>query len=418
MKDRFELGRQLISNQLKAVKFKLKYKRLQKKSLADLQTFTILEECGLENVSTSPKYNNACNQQLTYPEVAIKLYQLKDVYCNIEGANFVTEDLKYVFIEEFPYISCEDANYKAGLVVRHDTQFAYIKNIKKSQVRRFDSVFFLGVNGSFNFYHWMIELGPKLLLITNEMLQEKGIDTIVVHKCVQKIDNYQWLLTQCSKHLPSAKIVYVDANDILFAENLLFINTFNQTLYHQRKGVDGYQTTTIFNCSNIDAYRQLLKCAADKLTTTPVTGNIGNSLNQLDIKYNKIFVLRNEDSVSRYNNRRYNQQEVFSFFKKEGFIGVYPDQLSLSEQIQLFQNADFIVGPTGASWSNLIFASKGMKAISWLPSQLQYFDTYCSLANLLGVDMRFLQYKTENEDIHSAYQLDLNEVIELYKQMK
>lgn len=401
-------GRRKVSNQLKSVKFKLRHTKLVKKSLDDIKTFKILKEGSESNISSSPKYLNVCHHELSYPEVDIKLYQLNNVYCNIESSSFVNEFIDSAYIEEFPYIPCQDANYKAGFLVRHDTRYAYIKNIKKDQVKKLKSAFFLGGNGSFNFYHWMIELIPKLLVLTDEEIQKIGVDTIIVSDCVQKNENFQWLLRQCLNHLQNIEVTYAHPKEVFSVERLFFVNTFNQTVYNYNNFLEKYRTSTIFNWDIIFDLRNRL-----------VEASYHSAKHELSsIVSDKIFILRNEESVNSYNKRNYNQDEIFSFFEKEGFVGVYPDKLSLSEQIILFKNAKFIVGPSGAAWSNLVFANKGTKAISWLPTQLKHFDTYCSLANLLEVDMHFLEYKTKCGRVHGSYTLEIDKVIDLYRIIK
>lgn len=400
-------GRKKVSNQLKSVRFKLKHKKLEKKSLEDIETYQVLKASGVENVSVSPKYSHACHEELSYPEVDIRLYQLRNVYCNIEGANFISQDLRYVYIEEFPYVTCQEANYKAGFLVRHDTQDAYIKNIKKNTAINIKSALFLGGNGSFNFYHWMLEIAPKLLQLSDQDMIDNHIDTIVVNQCVEDNDNYRWILEQCVTHLNHINIIYAKPSELYFIENLFFINTFNQTVFNYNSDFDRYRTLTIFNYDSVmDFRKRLLQAAKQENKSFKLRDN------------KKIFILRSKDSVSAYNRRDYNQDEVFEFFKNEGFEGFYPDQFSLSEQISVFNNAEFIVGPTGASWSNLLFTNKGTKAISWLPKQLKYFDTYCSLAHLMGLDMHFLQYETIGRHAHGPYNLDINDVKMLYQNMK
>lgn len=400
-------GRQKVSNQLKAVKFKLRHTKLVKKSLDDIKTFKVLKEGSENNISSSPKYPNACHYELSYPEVDIKLYQLNNIYCNIESSSFINESIDSAYIEEFPYIPCQDANYKAGFLVRHDTQYAYIKNIKKDQVKKLKSAFFLGGNGSFNFYHWMLEIVPKLLFLSNEDLIKLNLDTIIINECVQQSDNYQWILSQCLRHLDNINIVYVKPKDILFVEELFFLNTFNQTVFNFNSLLEDYRTATIFNRESIEKLRSRLLDGCCESISQEKTEH-----------HKKIFILRSEDGVSSYNKRGYNQNEIFKFFEEKGFVGIYPDKLSVSDQISLFQNADFIVGPTGASWSNLLFANKGTKAISWLPSQLKNFDTYCSLAGIVGIDMHFIKYETQDEYAHGPYQLEVKEVSKLYKLIK
>ncbi|EKU54480.1 PF04577 domain protein [Acinetobacter sp. WC-323] len=92
------------------------------------------------------------------------------------------------------------------------------------------------------------------------------------------------------------------------------------------------------------------------------------------------------------------------------------EDYDFNEQVAIFNNAEFIVGPSGAAWSNIIFCSSGCKAISWLPNHLAKFSIFSTLATLNDCDLKFITTSSDNpNDIHSSYYLDLEEIKKLYK---
>ncbi|WP_417466298.1 glycosyltransferase family 61 protein [Kordiimonas sp.] len=402
MLENLEHIRNYFSNYVKLIKFKLRYKKLNKISIKDITDSVILMTDNGESVSASPKYINQRQHILRYHMVDIQLYHLENVFCNINSSSFVTQDIKRIFIEEFPYISCKQANYSSGFLFKHNSENGYIKNIKIDEAKIIKNALFLGGNGSFNFYHWMIEIAPKLLLLDNSLLKTKKINKILINECVIKNDNYNQILNKYAKHLTDIDFIFINQNKIAFVEKLYFVNTFNQTVYNYKEIPKNYQVMTIYNQIILE---RMKICLSNSISTGQFEA------------HEKIFILRNEDTVSEYNNRKYNQSEVFSFFKNQGFIGVYPDKLTIDEQISMFKFANFIVGPSGASWSNLIFCTKDTKAISWIPESLEYFDTYSSLAYLENIDMRFIKYEVEGNNIHQPYDIEVNSLITLYKNM-
>lgn len=375
-------------------------KRVEICSFNNIKKVEILENNNKENFSVSPNYFNNLQKKISYRTENIKLLNFEKVFGNINSASFISENQKKIFIEKFPFIDDKNVNYSSGNIMTHNEQYAYIKKFDKKIIKKYKNIFFLGGNGSFNFYHWMIEIVPKLLLLTDNIIEKYNIDCILINKCVKNNKNYNFLLESCLKHLNGIKLIYIEQDDIFFAEKLYFINSFNQTVYNFKKIDQNYNLTTVYN----EKLLELFKLRIDK-------NNLNLNLNR------KIFILRNEKAVSEYNKRIYNEKEVFEFFEKQGFIGVYLDQLTLSEQINLFKNAEFIVGPSGASWVNIIFSKSSTKAISWLPSQLKYFDTYSTLAYLYNIDMNFIQYDNIEGDYHSNYYLNLNDIIKLYYSM-
>lgn len=58
-----------------------------------------------------------------------------------------------------------------------------------------------------------------------------------------------------------------------------------------------------------------------------------------------------------------NEEEIFNGLISFGFERVYLEDLDLSEQIKTFQSADFIVGPNGSAFLNIIYAQKDAKIL-------------------------------------------------------
>lgn len=117
--------------------------------------------------------------------------------------------------------------------------------------------------------------------------------------------------------------------------------------------------------------------------------------------------------------RDYNQSEIISYFESKGFVAIYLEDFDFIEQIKLFNYADFIVGPSGASWSNIIFCRENVKAISWLPDNLSEFSVFSSIAHHVGCDLRFIFTNThDTNDIHSSYQVDMSMLTEAFEQLQ
>ena len=388
---------------LKKIVNKVRLKKLEIRSLNEISDSFVVERTNQENVSVSPKYMDSIPHVSKYPVVDIKIFKLQNVFCNINSSSYITKNKDIVYMEEFPYIDRSKANYASGFIAIHDHDFAYIKRFNSKKIQEYRNVFFLGGNGSFNFYHWMIEIVPKLLLINNDYIDKYKIDTIVVNEWVKNNDNYFWLLEKCLSHLKNVNIVYINQLDVFFVKNLFFMNTFNQTIFNFKDMNYRHTLSTIYNSKYLYSLKQRLS-----------TNNMDNELKV----YKKIFILRNENTVSEFNKRTYNENEVFKIFQKKGFVGLYLADLSLIEQAYIFRNADFIVGPSGSGWSNLIFCKQDCtKAISWLPESIASFDTYSTLAYLMKVKMKFLKYKTIEYSIHSQYSLDAEELNILYDSM-
>jgi len=94
-------------------------------------------------------------------------------------------------------------------------------------------------------------------------------------------------------------------------------------------------------------------------------------------------------SRNKYEGRRIsNESELLLVLKKYGFETVYPEELSMHEQIQLFKNARVIVAPHGASLANTIFC-KNVTLIE-IFNQNYGTPTFYLIAKLLGFEYQHI----------------------------
>ncbi len=88
-------------------------------------------------------------------------------------------------------------------------------------------------------------------------------------------------------------------------------------------------------------------------------------------------------SRNKYDGRRIsNEDDLLKILEKYGFHTVYPEELSMAEQISLFRNAEVIVSPHGASLANTIFC-KNVTLIE-IFNQNYGTPTFYIIAKLLG----------------------------------
>jgi hypothetical protein len=123
----------------------------------------------------------------------------------------------------------------------------------------------------------------------------------------------------------------------------------------------------------------------------------------------RIFIVRPETR------RNYNQAALLEIGQKYGFEPVSPETMPLAAQAQMYAEASHIIGASGAAWTNMIFAPKPFKAVTWLPEQYSEFCSYAMLANLLGHDLRYLisqpewEIKSTSDAYVAPYQVPLPE---------
>lgn len=100
--------------------------------------------------------------------------------------------------------------------------------------------------------------------------------------------------------------------------------------------------------------------------------------------------------------RTYNQDELLEIAKGFGFEAVYPEQLSFREQAETFASAQIVMGPSGAAYANMLFCQKSTRGLTWLLPQYAGFCAYSNLANVVGMDLRYL-FVTPHTPIKSSF---------------
>jgi len=110
--------------------------------------------------------------------------------------------------------------------------------------------------------------------------------------------------------------------------------------------------------------------------------------------------------------RNYNEDEVKDVFINMGFAVVYPETLSVKEQITMFNNAKYIVGGSGAAFTNILFCNKNCKCIVFAKSSIP-LSIFSTIAYVAGADLRYITEeatigKRKINSIHEPFEIDIN----------
>ncbi len=336
----------------------------------------------------------------TYRSPEVFLYELENLYIKVDGSNF--HDNKKIIIERMEHLSINTCNYRAGNIIIHGEKKALVHKPQKA-IQIDQPALFLGGNGSFNYYHLLLEIFVKLLIIPDSILKEKNINTLIINDKVKETKQFSQMLNAIlSTKKTNFNLLYFNNTQHLYIKKPFITNSPNLTLFNSKKKLSS-PAYCIYSMTALNTLRnKLLKLKSKPKSPSP----------------EKIFLLRNPKYLSKHNQRSYNENEVFSFFKNKGYHGIFIEDYSFEEQIYVFNNAKEIAGPTGAFWANIIFCKEDTIAASWLNNNIDEFSCYSTLAKYFGCKLLFIKSKEENSKImHGKYYLPTNLLASLYQNM-
>lgn len=204
-------------------------------------------------------------------------------------------------------------------------------------------------NGGQGYFHWLYDIFPKLFLLGQSKLYWDRL--VVGHyeaKFVQECIGYYGIPIE--KILPATQRTHYEA-DILLASSL--------------PGNTGNPPSWV-----IDFLRDVLLRKATKSTKN---------------SSRKIYISR-KDATYRF---LLNEAEIEQYLQLHGFQTVILSTLTLSQQTEIFRNADVIVAPHGAGLSNIAFCNPGAILIELFSSR--YINVcYWSISNLMSMQYWYI----------------------------
>jgi capsular polysaccharide biosynthesis protein len=281
--------------------------------------------------------------------------------------------------------SCNYASNSAGHLRAHGTRVAMLQ--LRNNPRSIPKGIFLGGNGSFNYYHWLVEIVSKLHAL--RFIQgEMSHWPLLVSSRVRSIPAFSEIIQLL---VPGHSIEYLEENQSYLVENVGCISPFVTAPFNLRPSYS-------FSAEHFLTSPQAIEFLRQSLANQPE----GNSQSWPE----RIF-------LGRRANRPYNQEQIHAAAARHGFELIYPENYSFVEQVALFRNAKIIAGPSGAAWSNLVFANPGSKALCWMAAELGEFAAFSNIAGILEIDLRYLLYAsgtTNTSEIYRhSYSLDVQE---------
>lgn len=247
---------------------------------------------------------------------------------------------------------------------------------------------------SFNYYHDMYENLIRLVLLQdiNDRIPI-GIP-IIVDEDIIKIPSLNRILQELTKNL-KREIEIIHQNELITVGELWSFTTINQLVPNYKNASLSKDIDYLFDKEYIQKLRNsLLPLKSDREFPT------------------KIFITRKNT-----NKRNFNEDDVFSILEPYGFVKIAPEEFSIENQINLFYNAQWIVGGSGAALTNLLFCQPNCNIVCII-GRIGHVAT-CFTAPVHFNNAKIYYYQQDNKatGVHSDFHVDKEGFNQYFKSM-
>ena len=335
-------------------------------------------------------------QQVEVP--ALNLYHFESAIISPVSSHIITAER--VILERIPYLDQQYCNYATGAIMRHDQQRALYRH--RPQQQQLEQGILIAGNGAGNYYHWLIEILPKLHHVCQQQLFSHS-NTLLLPAYASSIPAFaRSIEAVLGKQRP--QIIYLDPTQQYQVKQLYTLTSPSGILFNPRQ-ILADPTYNYYRKESLQAIRHTLLQQVQRYNPAVLREHTAKL--QFEQKHRRLYLARKPAASRAYNQRQVRQLLV----EQHNYCEVYLEDHPLEVQIWLFANARVIVGASGAAWANLIFCRPGTRAISWLPEHLMAFSAYATLAQLFGVKMEFIAAKTpHHKQLHPDHTLPLDEL--------
>ncbi|MDA7715995.1 glycosyltransferase family 61 protein [Pontimonas sp.] len=229
--------------------------------------------------------------------------------------------------------------------------------------RYIGTALFVGTRAPYNWYHWIANILPALY-VANQAAIDESIPLLLP----DEIRAIPQMRESLKIFLGNRPIVWLTKDEVVEVGDLLW--------------VDSPVCDSPFSLDSANRLPLILHSTAMLGYREKVLSHYSEEIRAFT-KVTRVFLARRPGS-----SRPYNQDEVFQYLKKKGFEAVFAEDLTFGQQVALFNRADFIVGPTGAAFANIMFSTPETRALRLLDFSMPYENYFSNLALMGGSQIR------------------------------
>lgn len=320
-----------------------------------------------------PHYCNHENQEKVIKFKSPEIYVAEIQKANIIGENSVIISGNYCLYDVGKKNKEKRYNLRFGSIRNIDEDYAIVESINSNE--RISQAISLVGFASFNYYHFTIELLSRIQYI--DTFEEYLTIPIMIDEKALNIPQYRELINMIN--INNHVIIPVKKNHIYEVEKLIYPSYNSWLPINLEKGEESKPEDFLIAKSAIEYIRNSILKA--------------NKINLHTLKaHRKIFISRKNVK----NKRLINEETVIEITKRYNFEIVYPEELTLMEQIKLFSESEYIIGSTGAAFTNILFCPKNAKIMCIIPEKYRFYG-YSTIAKILDLQCAFLDAEVIEE---------------------
>jgi len=277
----------------------------------------------------------------------------------------------------------EYTNYNSKIIKVKGNHVYYWKGI----THPLEKAVWMGGNFSWNYYHLLYEFVIKFLYLNKSDIP-LNVPVLVDQRCLE-VPQYKELLDIAN--YKDYKLIGVDRSWRFSVGEIIYINCPNFIPLNNVDDKDSRVDDIQFNISALCDLRNYF---------LPYSSNR---------EFHKRIYISRKNASRR---RRFNEDAVMQLLSEFGFETVCPEKLSIPDQISLFNQADWIIGGSGAAFTNLLFCNSGTKVIL-LTKGRGVNSIFSTIACAINVDLVYITEEDTNKDIffngiHDVFELDIS----------
>lgn len=338
--------------------------------------------------------SNVLTQESNVPQQLIQfsmndllLCHHKQVYVQ-GGSGLALDMIRRLAINDYCAEMDDKLSYQDTITKTTKQKVLLLKLGRINRYKKLPSGIMINDRYASNYYHGLYEILIRLLVLEDiNGLIPKDVP-IIVDEAIMKIPSLKTSFTILIEKI-QRPVFIIHQDERLLVGNLYCITPVN-LIRHRFDNAESQANYYLFDKDyTLKLRTKLLKHKSDKVFPE------------------RVFITRKSTK-----HRNYNEDEIFEVLEPLGFVKVAPEQLSFEEQMQLFNNARFVVGGAGAAFTNAIFCSSGCKLMCICGNYNGFIPpVFTSQAYFNGCMMRFFKsHKGQNTaNAHASFVVEVSE---------